>query len=125
MKEAVHSCSSLSSDEEGGSENFQMSLDRAFNVAGEFGVFQKRFFVLALFYQVVAAFHILAITFVGLEPSWVCAESVNDSLSSSQKCALYEGQSCTPHYTDRFHTIAQEVLYISKISNNYNYCNYY
>lgn len=112
-------------EEEASGKGFHTSLDRAFKMAGEFGVFQKRFFVFVTVYQVVAVFHVLGITFVGLEPDWECAESIQDSSNLSadtsrvDKCTLYEGsansslQLCLPQYTERFHSIAQEV----KLSN--------
>ena len=90
-------------------EGVVLTLDRAFERAGEFGKFQKRFFAIILMFQIVAVFHVLPITFVGLEPNWKCTgKSSNASLS--QKCALYEKQgACTPEYIDRFHSITQEV----------------
>ena len=109
-----------SSDDEDGVE---MSIEGAFQKAGQFGWFQIRLLLFTLLYHIPASFHILAITFVGLSSEWECAENTNsvyhqfnDSIIND--CDLYDipNTNCSPVYTDRFYSIAQEV---GRLYNNY------
>ena len=97
-----------SSDDE---DDVEMSIERAFEKAGQFGWFQIRLLLLLLFYHIPASFHILAITFVGLSSEWGCAEDSYYFNQSASDCDLYvlPNTNCTPLYTDRFYSIAQEV----------------
>lgn len=109
---------SSSDDEEG----IELNIEEAFEKAGRFKWYQIRLWLLLLFSHISAPFHILAISFVGLSPEWSCSEDLTYPLNSStindhftnqsyDDCALYEDSSsnCTPIYTDRFYSIAQEV----------------
>ena len=111
-----------SSDETEDGNDLGMKLENAFQKAGEFGVFQKRFFIMIVIYQVFAAFHTLCITFVGLEPEWRCFDQSNLT-SDNKKCAMYEdGEiTCIPLYTDRFYSIAQEVTYTHMHTHAHTY----
>lgn len=99
------------SSDDGG--DFELTLDGAFERAGLFGRFQKRFFLLELLYQFPATFNTLAIAFVGLTPQWKCSEGddlfPNSTSNDSSSCNVLDTANCTPEYTDRFYSIAQEV----------------
>ena len=104
-----------SNNEEDGEE---MYLDDALQRADNFGFFQKRLFLFVVTYHIVAAFHVLVITFIGLSPEWICSEESanfttlnNKTNAEDKKCSLYEEHngSCKPVYKDRFYSITQEV----------------
>ena len=104
-----------SSNEEDGEELY---LDDALQRADNFGFFQKRLFLFIVTYHIVAVFHILVITFIGLSPEWMCSEEStsfttlnNKTNAGDKKCSLYEERngSCKPVYKDRFYSITQEV----------------
>ena len=103
---------SSSDEEEDGTE---MHVDGAFRRAGSFGWYQIRFFIFLLAYHIPAPFHIMAITFVGLSPEWSCSDDLEATIvtnhSGIDECTLYSDptSNCTPVYTDRFYSIAQEV----------------
>lgn len=106
-----------SSDEE--EDDGEMTLEEAFRKVGFFGWFQIRFLLIKLLYQFPAVFNALAITFIGLAPSWACslevpALNINEQImndTSEDSCVIFEEDpaNCTPVYTDHFYSIAQEV----------------
>ena len=99
-------------------DSTDLSLDEVFQRTGYFGWFQIRFLFMKLIFEFVAVFNILSITFVGLSPEWTCSaecECAMTNETNNSKCNLYEDHdaNCTPLYTDRFYSIAQEVMYRS------------
>ena len=97
--------------------NIELSLDGVFQRIGYSGWFQIRFLILKLIFEITSVYGILSITFVGLTPEWMCSEDkeYNDIImmndTNDSKCYLYEhNDNCTPLYTDRFYSIAQEVI---------------
>ena len=112
-----------SSDE---ADTTELSLDGVFQRIGYSGWFQIRFFILKLIFEIPAVYSLLPIIFVGLTPEWMCSEDKehNDIImmndTNDSKCYLYEhnDDNCTPLYTDRFHSIAQEVCILPVYHGN-------
>ena len=87
------------------------SMQRADN----FGFLLKHLFLFVVTYHIVAAFHVLVITFIGLLPEWICSEESanfttfnNKTNAVGKKCSLNQRRtqwhygSCKPVYKDRF-----------------------
>ena len=101
-----HFCSDDDDDDE--EEEDDLTLEGTFQKAGQFGWFQKRFFLIKILYQFPAAFNTLAIAFIGLTPQRECLEHHSNSFlndTSNDSCSLLDSANCTDH----FYSIAQEV----------------
>ena len=71
----------------------------------EFGLPQIKLYLLihTINYNIIS--HILAVSFIGVEPSWTCGEKID----LAEKCLSYIQGECRPHYMENITTIVTEV----------------
>ena len=85
-----------------------MDVDDAIRVIGGFGFAQKKVFIVIGLYQVIAACHILQMSFIGEDPGWSCHGS-RTVIDASEKCHYYDIGNCSPEYNREFTSIVTEV----------------
>ena len=84
-----------------------VEMDEAFKKVGEFGRLQKKLLVWFNLFQLVAAFNMLMITFVGRSPVWNCSKTA--ATDGKLMCHMFETGKCKPVYSQNFTSIVSEV----------------
>lgn len=98
----------------------KMEIEDAFKRIGYFGSYQKKILSMVFLYQIVGAFGVLSVTFIGLTPPWSCSTDNNSAsvLSEDKRCHYYEHyNNCTPVYEDGFHSLTREVCFMYMRTN--------
>ena len=99
-----------------------MDVDDVFEKIGDFGTIQKKiFFPMNILTQCFVAFHVLIISFIGIDPDWSCTGSQDFNTKEPQllfgsidpkACELFETGHCKPQFEDGY-TIVTSVSELS------------
>ena len=93
----------------------EYDVDDVLVEVGQWGRYQQKLFVYFNIQHVLQGLVAISIIFIGVEPSWKCGVTVQDSpqsrslLDTNDKCDMYEKQSCVVKVDQPFTSIVAEV----------------
>lgn len=99
-----------------------MDVDDVFEKIGDFGTTQKKiFFPTNILVHTFVSFHILIISFIGLDPDWSCTDSNENTKESrllfgsidTKACKLFESGRCKPQFEEDYTSIVTSVSELS------------